>query len=144
MRLVRRFAWLTILPLAFTGCGEDKGPAAEPSSADTTATATQSVLVALADSIPMEVFGNNDDQVCLVRDSGVEVTLRDADGTIIGTEPISGVGGSWQDGAGCLWEVSFTSVPASDFYEATLKAGDFERTGTVKAESAALKIVIEF
>lgn len=131
-----------LVTLGLGGCGGDekaKTPKAEGSTE-----ATRSVIVALADSLPMDVFGNDDDTVCLVRAEGAEVTLRDAAGKIVGTKTLSGVGGGWQADAGCLWEVTFVGVTDSDFYEATLKAGDFERTGTAKAGDGRTKVVLEF
>jgi hypothetical protein len=116
------------------------------------------VTVVLQDSKPLDILFNADDQECTSRNieqvlenamSGgeaesdpVEVALRDADGSLIGTITLPEHGGTVGP-TGCEWEVAFPEVPKSNFYEATVTGFQAEENGTGEV-SADTRVLVTF
>lgn len=142
---------LTLMLLASCGGDDDQADADDTTTTAAAEAETVDVTVLLTDAPPLEVLFNHDDVTCTTVDitaamdlvganpdastdelfemlPPVEITLRDAGGSIVGTESIKGAGGTF--GSGCEWPVEFDQVPVSDFYEVTVQAGDIERTAT--------------
>lgn len=117
-----------LLALTVSACGDDK-PGAKGKPA---VPVTRDVLVTISDTVPLELLANNDDVTCYVRPDSAEITLRDADGKLVGSKTISGTGGANRTD-GCSWEVQFPGVADSGFYEATVKFGEVEKSGTAEA-----------
>ncbi|GAA1138170.1 hypothetical protein [Nocardioides aquiterrae] len=103
------------------------------------------VTVELHDAPPLDALFNLDNVRCtrtvLGQTVDLQVTLRDADGTIVGTSKPPENGGSFSKREGCSWPVSF-SVPESEFYEATVTtdSGDRKGTGQLDGTSAEIRV----
>lgn len=132
------------------GCGGGDGD--QPAGAEPTEPATVDVQVALVDDLPVEVLQSGSGGQCTsvnILDSAfggpgtppVEVTVRDADGSIVATTTLPEDGGAFTRGVGCTWGLSF-EVDASDFYEVTVrsKAGEDKATGPAEGGAAALEV----
>lgn len=130
--------------LMLTGGDEDAPGVGKQTASETTVSdsaETLTVQVVLYDTVPLELLANLDDTSCYVRSDAADVTVRNAEGALVGSETISGTGGSRVDD-GCLWQVTFSDVPASDFYEAAVRAGAFERSASAAVDGVTVSIEI--
>lgn len=118
--------------VTLAGCGgSDGGDGGEEEASATSTPSSVIVTVVLNDIGGQDLLLNSDDVSCTTLLFGqgptVKVTLRDAEGAIIGSQELPPIGGTW-DGEDCAWPVEFVNVPASNFYEATVSADTFEQT----------------
>lgn len=58
-----------------------------------------------------------------------EVTLLDADGSIVGTQTLPKRGGGFNPATGCTWSIVFDLEEGSDFYEVEVERDSFTATG---------------
>jgi hypothetical protein len=115
----------------------------------------------MVDTLPLDVLFNGDAGECTsvniaqllddaIGSSGgtptpppVEVTLRDADGSIVGTQTLPKRGGTFSKATGCDWTLEFPNVPARGFYEATVAVDGQEWKGTGQAEPATGQAAVQ-
>ncbi|MFC7463273.1 hypothetical protein [Brachybacterium sp. GCM10030252] len=154
-----RFLTLAFASLALAACTSGSS---KPVNSATSETATPPPLVLtvnVTDVVPLQIATNKDDKECYpsavtvgASEKGAQhpkITVRDADGTIVGTADVS-VSGSWTED-GCTMPTLVGEVPASDFYTLALKGDggifkieshEFEKT--VEAEPVDGELVVEW
>lgn len=150
MLRLKRFALggAMVALLMVGACAGDDGPAGSGPSQDVP---KSTVVVTLKDSVPLDVLQNHDDKLCRSKsvtaalsgnDTPVQVTLRDAAGTVVATQDLPDVGGEFASGT-CTWPVEFT-VEHSDFYEVTVTAlgKDTSATGQTVDGAASLEVIL--
>lgn len=133
-----------------TACGSSDDSAVDP-AAETSSTppSTVTLTVTLTDAPPLDVLQNGSRGKCTSVDlaaalmgggdqTPVEVTVRDADDTIVGTTQLPKRGGTFDRDAGCVeWPVTFDDLEPSDFYQVTLSSRAGDQDTTVQRADAA-------
>lgn len=132
---------LATLMLVATACGGG-GSADKPADV---APEARHVSVVLADSVPLNLMANFNDVQCYFQ-AATEVTLRDADGSVVGVKQLPKAEAGGESAAkSCSWRVEFSDVPDSAFYEATVSSGDAEFKATSQAAAGGdLEIHLDF
>lgn len=112
------------------------------------------VTVNLHDAPPIDALYNKNNRVCSSQsfmdaiagqDSKVTVTLKDASGTIVGTQDLPKEGGTFDKTSGCDWAVTFEQVAPSDFYQAEVTSNhDLNESGQAQTEGTTAEISIDF
>ena len=141
-------ALIALVPmLALMGCSGG-APVASPTPSATTP-AVRSMVVTIADAVPLAVYFNLDNVKCTAQryggakvTRGPEVAVLDGTGAIIATQDAPLEGGA-RTGQGCEVQVKFTDVRASDVYVVRVKAATgeaFERTVSAAAASKEIRV----